>query len=183
MIENPKFNQYWYSPSTVSVLLDEVESLGGRAAFLSTPSLFSAAVARSLPCDLFDFDPSLSALAEGDSRFLLFDFNCPITDPAPLLLGGGYSVIVADPPFISEPVWRLYGETINRIRSPSRSRVILTTVRENRGILAEIFGGEIFQHKFQPSIPSLVYQYEVFTDYRDSVHLSLLNQEIISTEV
>ena len=38
--QNADLNQYWYSPATIAALLDEVRMVGGRAAFVSTPSLY-----------------------------------------------------------------------------------------------------------------------------------------------
>jgi hypothetical protein len=38
--ENADYNQYWYSKNTIKTITEELINLGGRIAFISTPSLF-----------------------------------------------------------------------------------------------------------------------------------------------
>ena len=40
--EKAELNQYWYSPHTIDVLVEEIRSVNGSIAFLSTPSLYFA---------------------------------------------------------------------------------------------------------------------------------------------
>mmetsp|Transcript_9651 Transcript_9651/g.9716 ORF Transcript_9651/g.9716 Transcript_9651/m.9716 type:complete len:220 (-) Transcript_9651:47-706(-) len=59
--------------------------------------------------------------------------------------------------------------------SLSLSRVILTTVSENEEKLKQLFGVSI--QKFKPSIPHLVYQYSLLTNFESEV-FSSINPEI-----
>jgi hypothetical protein len=53
--EKAEYNQYWYSPFTIQKMADEVVLLGGKAAFLSTPSIyFSIPESDRGNCHLFD---------------------------------------------------------------------------------------------------------------------------------
>lgn len=53
--------------------------------------------------------------------------------------------------------------------------VLLTTILENAPLLEELFG--VKPNKFRPSIPNLVYQYHIFTNY-NSTGLSEVNPEV-----
>lgn len=39
-VENGDYNQYWYSKYTIDKMVEEINHLNGRVAFLSTPSLY-----------------------------------------------------------------------------------------------------------------------------------------------
>jgi len=53
--QNGDLNQYWFSPPTIQAMVDEVEAGGGKAAFLSTPSVyFSVSKATRASCKVFD---------------------------------------------------------------------------------------------------------------------------------
>jgi hypothetical protein len=55
--EDADYNQYWYSPSTIGQIVEDLVSRGGKIGFLSTPSIYF-----SLPDELraqcFVFDVS-----------------------------------------------------------------------------------------------------------------------------
>jgi len=55
-------------------------------------------------------------------------------------------------------------------------RILLTTIGENAAMLAEILPG-VKPQVFQPSIPNLIYQYTLYTNY-DSERLQEKNPEI-----
>ena len=89
-----------------------------------------------------------------------------------------------DPPFITEEVWEKYATTVKLLlrHAPTASadggpegKVILTTVAENEALLGRLLGASL--RAFQPSIPNLVYQYNVFTNYTTEV-LDQRNPEI-----
>ncbi|KAI8469010.1 MAG: putative N6-adenine methyltransferase-domain-containing protein [Monoraphidium minutum] len=156
--ERPEFNQYWYSGSTISVLVQEILAAApcGRVAFLSTPSLFfslpegSAARANSV---LLDFD---AVSFGGTAGFAAYDFNAP--EELPPGLAGSFSLVVIDPPFITEPVWRQYARTAALLLPRGAPpHVIASTVLENAPLMAELFGAAPVA--FRPAIPHLVYHY------------------------
>ena len=82
----------------------------------------------------------------------------------PLALHGAFEVVVVDPPVITEAVWRRYAEAACvLLRGDGRGRAICTTVAENLPLLRELFPG-MERTNFQPSIPHLVYQYDLFAN-------------------
>lgn len=171
-IENPHHNQYWYSPHTIRVMVEEIEQLRGNVAFLSTPSLyFSVSEECRARCKIFEFDRKW----ESDSNFVFYDFNKP--EELPESLRHTFDVAVVDPPFITEDVWIKYGKAVELLlRGHDDCKVICTTVLENESLLNNIFGAK--STKFQPSIPHLVYQYNLFVNYKSLV-FSRLNPEIV----
>jgi EEF1A lysine methyltransferase 1 len=111
-----------------------------------------------------------------------YDFNAPLDLPAELK--GAFDMVVIDPPFITHEVWRQYARTARALLGadpeaagplPDGKRVIGTTIAENTDLLAAELG--LRRAVFRPSIPHLVYQYEVFVNF-DPVHLAVPNPEI-----
>lgn len=82
-------------------------------------------------------------------------------------------MIVIDPPFISKSVWEKYATTAKLLmkkgdsRRSGGARIIATTVDENADLMEALFGSKPVL--FRPSIPHLVYQYSVFTNFSSSV--------------
>ncbi len=116
-----------------------------------------------------------------DRGFVKYDFNAPLDVPA--ALQGTFDMVVIDPPFITHEVWQKYAQTARALLGvpaapgalPSGKRVIGTTIAENAELLKAELGLRVAP--FRPSIPHLVYQYEVFVSF-DPVHLSVPNPEI-----
>ncbi|KAJ1424148.1 putative N6-adenine methyltransferase-domain-containing protein [Ochromonadaceae sp. CCMP2298] len=159
--ENGDHNQYWYSTFTIDRMVEDCVNLKGRIGFLSVPSIYFA-----LPDDVraeafcFDFDKKW----ESDRGFVFYDFNDLQTLPAEL--HGTFDVLVVDPPFIVHEVWEKYAAAVKLLLKPE-GKLILTTVIENAEMLHKHMG--VTPTAFQPSIPNLVYQYNLFTNYESTV--------------
>uniref|UniRef100_A0A7R9YZ19 Protein-lysine N-methyltransferase n=1 Tax=Chlamydomonas euryale TaxID=1486919 RepID=A0A7R9YZ19_9CHLO len=170
--EDGDLNQYWYSSHTIKKIAEEVAASATKAAFLSTPSVYF-----SLPADspikqaswVFDLDDQWSQ----DSNYFKYDFNKP--DDIPKELHHVFDCVVIDPPFITREVWEKYAAAAKLLLSDS-GKVIGTTVAENGAMLAEIIPGMAVT-KFKPSIPNLIYQYNLFTTFPPKV-LCEVNPEI-----
>jgi hypothetical protein len=189
--EDGDHNQYWYSKFTIDKIIEDQvlqHAVGGSPnggltiAFLSTPSLYY-----SLPEELrrnsylFDFDTGPKEKTWSTDRgYVFYDFHNPTEIPSHLL--GQVDMVVIDPPFIVADVWMKYIETSklllkvgNDANGSPLGKVVMTTVAENSALLLEHLGG--VSAVFQPSIPNLVYQYNLFTNYPSTVY-SELNPEI-----
>ena len=164
--EDGDLNQYWYSPKTISRIVEDLTEQAGEdkaIAFLSTPSLYfsmpEAVRARSF---VLDYDRKW----ESDRGFVFYDFNDPANLPAKLL--GKCDIVVIDPPFITHEVWRKYAESARLLLPPGGGGKILgTTINENAELLREIL--QVAPTAFLPSIPNLVYQYNLYTNYPSHV--------------
>ena len=188
--EDADHNQYWYSKATMNTMIqDQIEQhvasgspAGGLViAFLSTPSLYF-----TLPDEIrknsycLDFDKGPMNAWEKDRGYVFYDFNKPTELPEHLL--GKCDMAVVDPPFIVSEVWMKYVETMKLLlKSGTDSngiplgKAVMTTVIENAQLLKEHLNSE--PRAFQPSIPNLVYQYNLFTNY-PSITYSARNPEI-----
>lgn len=87
-----------------------------------------------------------------------------------------------DPPFITHEVWQKYANTAKLLLKTGQcedgspaGKVLGTTVAENAPFLNELFG--CTSQAFKPSIPNLVYQYDLYTNYPSAV-FSKANPEI-----
>jgi len=173
--ENRDLNQYWYSKNTIEILCNAITeglsiSNGSRVAFLSTPSLFFSLSSKEREnCALFDFDTSW----ESYSGYQFYDYNDPTNVNESCQ--GAFDLIVIDPPFISGSVWENYAITAKLLMKGGRAQVIATTVEENAILMKEMFGCK--PATFRPSIPNLVYQYSVFTNF-SCLALSDKNSEL-----
>ena len=76
---------------------------------------------------------------------------------------GQFDLVVIDPPFISQSVWKLYAKTAKLLLKEGAAYVIATTVDENASLMRELF--ECFPTQFKPSIPHLVYQYSMYVNF------------------
>mmetsp|Transcript_9513 Transcript_9513/g.18411 ORF Transcript_9513/g.18411 Transcript_9513/m.18411 type:complete len:180 (+) Transcript_9513:2281-2820(+) len=168
--EKPDFNQYWYSQHTIDSLVAEVAAYQAPSvACVSTPSIYF-----SLPPELraiskvLDFDRSFAR----DPGFVFYDFNNPLELPESL--NRAFDIVVIDPPFITREVWEKYATTA-RFLLKEGGKLILSSIQENSGMLAELLG--VSAVNFKPSIPHLVYQYSFFTNYEPTV-LSRSNPEV-----
>lgn len=78
--------------------------------------------------------------------------------------------MLADPPFITEEVWKKYADAIHKIikkdeQGKPLGRILLSTIQENEQFLGGLLG--VKSRKFKPSIPNLVYQYNLYSNYED----------------
>lgn len=169
--EKADFNQYWYSAATIAALVDELEEVATKVAFLSTPSIYFSLKRGSALREaswVLDLDEQWAK----EPGFFAYDFNKPEELPAECL--GAFDAVVIDPPFITEEVWAKYATTANLLLAPG-GKIILTTVAENKDMLARMLG--VAPRAFQPAIPHLVYQYNLYTNY-ESERFQRRNPEI-----
>ncbi|GMF22151.1 unnamed protein product [Phytophthora lilii] len=136
-------------------------------AFSSTYGILKEIMKHRKVADSFvssQFDPKFSS--EGD-QFVLFDFHNPKELPSNLV--GTFDFVVVDPPFITREVWELYAQAVKLLLRSKDSKILLTTIgRAYYSCRARTF---------KPSIPHLVYQYALYTNY-ESPALDVVNPEV-----
>ena len=120
---------------------------------------------------LFFFSSQFDKTWESCSEYHFYDYNDPTNIKE--CCHGVFDLIVIDPPFISKSVWEKYVTTAKLLmkkgdsRRSGGARIIATTVDENAALMEALFGCKPVL--FRPSIPHLVYQYSVFTNFSSSV--------------
>lgn len=96
----------------------------------------------------------------------------------PSELTGTFDMMVVDPPFIVREVWEKYAVTCKLLlKTHTKGQLLLTTVNENLSMLQDILGEDVYATNFLPSIPNLVYQYNLYVNYQSNV-FSKKNPEI-----
>lgn len=170
--EKGDLNQYWYSASTIQKIVQELTESATRVACLSTPSIFFSLPKGSPVREnswLFDLDEQWAA----EPHFVRYDYNAP--EQLPAALHGTFDCVVIDPPFITREVWAKYAQAAKLLLQPG-GKVLGSTVAENAALLAELLPGTA-PVAFKPSIPHLIYQYNIFTNFQPKV-LGARNPEI-----
>lgn len=167
--ERGDLNQYWFSRGTIGAFVAEIADVASSAALVSSPSVyFSLPEGLRARCKVFDYDRQW----ESDPGYVFYDFNDPEAVPAELR--GAFDLVLVDPPFITYEVWAKYAATTKALLREN-GRVMCTTIAENAGMMRELLG--LRPALFRPSIPSLVYQYSLYTNF-ESARLSKLNPEV-----
>ncbi|KAG2378866.1 hypothetical protein C9374_008014 [Naegleria lovaniensis] len=177
LIRNPEkseYNQYWYSKDTIQTFVRVIEehlqeSSENRVAFMSTPSVyFSMTSDLQQQAKLFEFDKKW----EKDQGFVFWDFNQPDNVDSSLL--GTFSLILIDPPFITREVWENYTSIAKKLGKPG-CKLICSTISENADMMKNLL--EVTAVEYQPSIPHLVYQYNLYTNFKHDL-LQQKNSEL-----
>lgn len=106
--EKLMMNQYWYSAKTIETMVAEIEDVGKRVAFLSTPSLYFSLKNEKVKREsrLFDFDDQWAS----DPNFVKFNFK--EVDKIPAQYHHYFDYVVVDPPFITDVVWEQYAVAV-----------------------------------------------------------------------
>ena len=86
-----------------------------------------------------------------------------------------FQMVVIDPPFVTRDVWEKYAEAARLLLVPEGGKILLSTLPENKDMLAELL--QVRRLPFQPSIPHLVYQYDLYANY-ETTALNEKNSEI-----
>ncbi|KAG7265291.1 hypothetical protein CRUP_032444 [Coryphaenoides rupestris] len=121
-------SQFWYDDETATRLAEEViheAGDGGRIACVSAPSVY-----QKLKQGVVDGSDRVSAVVlEFDRRFaaygddfVFYDYNDPLALPA--ALQGGFDVVLADPPYLSQECLAKVAQTVKFLK---RGKVLLCT--------------------------------------------------------
>jgi 16S rRNA G966 N2-methylase RsmD len=173
--EVEELNQYWYSNRTIAHMARDVEDVCAaedtRACFLSTPSVYFS-LSKEVRARSWCFD--LDTQWANEPGFVRYDFNAPVDFEGADELKGTFDMVIIDPPFITREVWEKYAETAKHLLKPGGA-VMGSTIQENATLMKELL--DVEPRAFMPSIPTLVYQYYLYTSY-ESKHLAEKNPEI-----
>lgn len=171
-IEKPEFNQFWFSERTIDTIVQELTEIGAeKIAFFSTPSVFFAAQSLGLKGSLLDIDDSLACNVSEPNNFVKYDYR---DFEGSVELYGTFEAAVVDPPFITPDVMRAYATHVRSVLLPE-GKIIWSSTVENESILKALLGCETHPVFFRPSIPTLVYQYNIYVNY-ELINSSALRQ-------
>jgi hypothetical protein len=174
--ENENLNQYWFSESTIQFFTYQIEKYSNQSekiAFISTPSLFFTVNSEiQNKSYLFDYDEKL---IKKHKNCIWFDFNWTDFSSITTNHAKSFDYIIIDPPYINEEAWSKYANFVNLIATDN-AKILTCSIKENNQMLKKLLNLDV--KKYQPSIPHLVYQYNIYANYDDE-ELDKINPEII----
>lgn len=138
--EDWQLSQFWYDDETSKILAEEALRLAGDSgsiACISCPTLYRylrKVKPEGVTCIVFEYDTRFSVYG---NDFVLYDYRSPLEVPKEL--GSSFSVVVADPPFLSE---ECLTKTALTMRYLSKGPLILCT-----GAIMEDLAGRLLQLK------------------------------------
>ena len=161
--ENSDFNQYWYSEKTIEFLLNQVNKYGKeKIGLIATPSIFfSLSKEMQEKSYLFDIDDKLISKHKNGVKY---DFNDGDYETKFPQLKNSFDFLVIDPPFISEDAWTKFANFAKYLAN-DKCKILASSIAENDEKLKRLLNLDI--KAFKPSIPHLVYQYNIFANYDD----------------
>ncbi|XP_067010570.2 EEF1A lysine methyltransferase 1 [Anabrus simplex] len=120
--EDWQLSQFWYDDNTALALAKEAARAAGdtgSVALISCPTLFNKLkkLAPDLQVTLFEYDRRFAVFGED---FILYDYRMPLDIPR--CLAGSYSVVIADPPFLSE---ECLSKTAITVKYLAKDKIIL----------------------------------------------------------
>lgn len=124
--EKLNLNQYWYSNKTIAAMVAECEKWSsvknGKAAFLSTPSIFFSLNHKEIKDNalLFDYD-DMWAKQKGFVKY-----NYKEVEKIPSEYYHSCDFVVIDPPFITAEVWCEYAKAAKLLLVPGNEEVEVT---------------------------------------------------------
>jgi EEF1A lysine methyltransferase 1 len=103
---------------------------------------------------------------KSDPAFIRYDFHKP--EDIPVSIHHTFDGVLVDPPFITMEVWGKYSEAVKLLLKDG-GKIICTTIAENADLMQSLFGGNLKAAAFKPSIPNLIYQYDLYCNFEPTV--------------
>ncbi|XP_031505302.1 uncharacterized protein LOC116267603 [Nymphaea colorata] len=163
--EDWRLSQFWYEKETAETVAEELIRLSKEAlspiACIACPTLYAY---------LKKMDPSVRVqLLEYDKRFeqygsdfTFYDYNQP--EDLPVALKHAFSIIVADPPYLSKECLEKVAQTLNFLAEPVGSYALLLTGEVQRERAEELLN--MYPCGFRPKHSSkLGNDFMLFTNY------------------
>ncbi|CAH9125107.1 unnamed protein product [Cuscuta epithymum] len=170
--EDWRLSQFWYDSGTAGTVAKEIFTLcetleSPSVACISCPTLF-AYLKKSYPnvqAQLLEYDQRFSSYG---SEFTFYDYNTP--EDLASSLKHSYSVIVADPPYLSMECLEKVSKTISFLLRSGPSYVLLLTGEVQKDRAAQLLN--LRPCRFRPQHSSkLGNEFRLFTNYDPGVRL------------
>ncbi|KAK1554511.1 hypothetical protein Q3G72_013312 [Acer saccharum] len=128
--EDWRLSQFWYDAETAETVAKEVVSLCGgadsdcRVACIACPTLYAylKKIGPDVSAQLLEFDKRFEQYG---TDFTFYDYNLP--EDLPLELKHTFSIIVADPPYLSKECLEKVSQTTSFLARPGSSYLLLLT--------------------------------------------------------
>ncbi|KAK6126584.1 hypothetical protein DH2020_039673 [Rehmannia glutinosa] len=170
--EDWRLSQFWYDRQTAETIAAEVATLcdtlsSPRASCIACPTLYAylKKIAPGVPAQLLEFDKRFEQYG---TEFTFYDYNQP--EDLPSALKHSFSIVVADPPYLSKECLEKVAETIRFLSRPGESYLLLLTGEVQKDLAAELLG--LHPCGFRPQHSSkLGNEFRLFTSYNPGARL------------
>ncbi|KAK6152206.1 hypothetical protein DH2020_014841 [Rehmannia glutinosa] len=171
--EDWRLSQFWYDRQTAETIAAEVATLcetlsSPRVSCIACPTLYAylKKIAPGVPAQLLEFDKRFEQYG---TEFTFYDYNQP--DDLPSALKHSFSIVVADPPYLSKECLEKVAETIRFLSRPGESYLLLLTGEVQKDLAAELLG--LRPCGFRPQHSSkLGNEFRLFTSYSPGARLA-----------
>ncbi|KAK2647379.1 hypothetical protein Ddye_014868 [Dipteronia dyeriana] len=177
--EDWRLSQFWYDAVTAETVAKEVVSLclgadsDCRVACIACPTLYAylKKIGPDVSAQLLEFDKRFKQYG---TDFTFYDYNLP--EDLPLELKHTFSIIVADPPYLSKECLEKISQTTSFLARPGNSYLLLLTGEVQKDRAAELLG--LRPCGFRPQHSSkLGNEFRLFTNYDPGMRLGGWEQE------
>ncbi|XP_031283661.1 EEF1A lysine methyltransferase 1-like [Pistacia vera] len=175
--ENWRLSQFWYDAVTAETITSEVVSLcsnsDSRVACIACPTLYAylKKIGPNVAAQILEYDERFEQYG---SDFTFYDYNQP--EDLPLELKHAFSVVIADPPYLSKECLEKITQTVSFLARPGDSFVLLLTGEVQKDRAAKLLG--LRPCGFRPRHSSkLGNEFCLFTNYDPEMRLGGWEQE------
>ncbi|KAL3532216.1 hypothetical protein ACH5RR_005737 [Cinchona calisaya] len=170
--EDWRLSQFWYDRYTAETVAKEVLTLchsldSPSVACIACPTLYAylKKMDSGLPAQILEYDKRFE---QHGSEFTFYDYNQP--EDLPISLNHSYSIVVADPPYLSKECLEKVSQTISFLLRPGKSYLLLLTGEVQKDKAAELLG--LRPCGFRPQHSSkLGNEFRLFTNYDPGTRL------------
>ncbi|KAF5823496.1 putative DNA methylase, N-6 adenine-specific, methyltransferase EEF1AKMT1/ZCCHC4 [Helianthus annuus] len=177
--EDWRLSQFWYDRETAETVAREVHALytsmedPPSVACIACPTLYVylKKLHPDLPVQLLEYDKRFEQYG---NEFTYYDYNEPLELPSSMKQS--LSIIVADPPYLSQECLEKVSETVSFLKKPGESYLLLLTGAVQHDRAAQLLG--LRPCGFRPQHSSkLGNEFRLFTNYDPGLRLGGWEQE------
>ncbi|XP_051114316.1 uncharacterized protein LOC127239960 isoform X2 [Andrographis paniculata] len=169
--EDWRLSQFWYDRRTAETVAAEVGVLckavpSPRVACIACPTLYAyLKIVPELPAQILEYDKRFEQYGD---EFTFYDYNNPVDLPSSLK--HSFSIVVADPPYLSKECLEKVAGTIKLLSAPGESYILLLTGEVQKDSAADLLG--LHPCGFRPQHSSkLGNEFRLFTSYDPGMRL------------
>ncbi|KAI3683728.1 hypothetical protein L1987_84242 [Smallanthus sonchifolius] len=177
--EDWRLSQFWYDSETAETVAREVHALytsmdtPPSVACIACPTLYVylKKLHHDLLVQLLEYDKRFEQYG---SEFTYYDYNEPLELPSSMK--HSFSIIIADPPYLSQECLEKVSETVGFLKKPGESYVLLLTGAVQHDRAAQLLG--LRPCGFRPQHSSkLGNEFRLFTNYDPGLRLGGWEQQ------
>ncbi|KAL3625971.1 hypothetical protein CASFOL_029520 [Castilleja foliolosa] len=177
--EDWRLSQFWYDRGTAETVAAEVATLfetlsSPRVSCVACPTLYAylKKIAPGVPAQLLEYDKRFEQYG---TEFTFYDYNHP--EELPSALKHSFSIVVADPPYLSKECLEKVAETIKFLSRTGESYLLLLTGEVQKELAGELLG--LRPCGFRPQHSNkLGNEFRLFTSYDPGERLGGWDKEV-----